>query len=95
MLQNNCNHVSGDDSNDNGFRLMIKEGDECECNVVRNLITDEKMKANFLKYTDISLIPDEYKKGKDYYLNYSPDVHGPNCKECDEKNDRFKSRNSG
>ena len=43
MLQNNCNHVSGDDSNDYGFRLMIKEDDECECNVVRNLRTDENI----------------------------------------------------
>ena len=36
MLQNTCNHISGDDTNDNGFRLMIKEDDECECNVVRS-----------------------------------------------------------
>ena len=41
MLQNTCNHISGDDTNDNRFRLMIKEDDECECNVVRSLKTGD------------------------------------------------------
>ncbi len=66
--------------------ISKKLGKTISYNHHTNLITDEKLKANYLKYTDISLIPDEYKKGKDYYLNYSPDVHVPNCKECDEKN---------
>jgi hypothetical protein len=43
MLNNNCNHISGDDTNDNGYRLIIKEDDECECNVVRNLRTDDNI----------------------------------------------------
>lgn len=51
-----------------------------------NLITDVKLKENFLKYTDISLIPDEYKAGKKYYNNYNPDIF-PNCDECHEKHD--------
>jgi hypothetical protein len=43
MLNNSCNHISGDDTNDNGYRLIIKEDDECECNVVRNLTSDDNI----------------------------------------------------
>ena len=43
MLNNNCNHVSGDDTNGNGYRLIVKEDDECECNVVRNLRSDNNI----------------------------------------------------
>ena len=37
MLNQSCDHVSGDDTNQNGYRLMIREDDECGCNVVRSI----------------------------------------------------------
>ena len=43
MLNNNCNHVSGDDTNESGYKLMVKEDEECDCNVVRNLRTDDNI----------------------------------------------------
>ena len=40
MLNQSCNHASGDDTAENGYRLMIKEDDECGCNVVRSMRSD-------------------------------------------------------
>ena len=40
MLNQSCDHVSGDDTNQNGYRLMIPEGHECGCHVVRSLRSD-------------------------------------------------------
>ena len=37
MLNQSCDHVSGDDTNQNGYRLMIPEDDECGCHVVRSI----------------------------------------------------------
>jgi len=40
MLNQSCDHVSGDDTNQNGYRLMVPEDDECGCHVVRSLRSD-------------------------------------------------------
>ena len=40
MLSSNCNHVQGDDTNNNGFQLMIPDPDdiECSCNCFKSNI---------------------------------------------------------
>jgi hypothetical protein len=39
MLQQNCNHVTGDDTNEKGFKLIVDDPDdkECDCQLVRSI----------------------------------------------------------
>jgi hypothetical protein len=37
MVANPCNDVQGDDTNRNGFRLIVDNDDECNCKTVRSL----------------------------------------------------------
>ena len=48
MLSSSCNHVQGDDTNNNGFQLMIPDPDdiECGCNLVRSIIPGNNININ-------------------------------------------------
>ena len=39
MLRQSCNHVTGDDTNEKGFKLIVDDPDDkdCDCQVVRSL----------------------------------------------------------
>ena len=39
MLQQSCNHVTGDDTNEKGFKLIVDDPDdkECDCQLVRSI----------------------------------------------------------
>ena len=39
MLQQSCNHVTGDDTNERGFKLIVDDPDdkECDCQLVRSI----------------------------------------------------------
>ena len=37
MVNSSCNTVKGDDTASNGFKLIVNEDDECDCQVVRAL----------------------------------------------------------
>ena len=39
MLQQSCNHVTGDDTNEKGFKLIVDDSDdkECDCQLVRSI----------------------------------------------------------
>ena len=36
MVASPCNDVQGDDTNRNGFRLIVDNDDECNCKTVRS-----------------------------------------------------------
>ena len=39
MIQQSCNHVTGDDTNEKGFKLIVDDPDDkdCDCQVVRSV----------------------------------------------------------